>query len=159
MTLPHAQEIGQAKIIYCGTIIPVVTAQRFVHLAAMVRTHRSITDPTPGFYLVSLVPKGWGVPARIVRVSGRFSAWCDGKPVVGAWRPDDLERAAVEAMGDGELFAHPFLRISLFGTPTDRATYDHRLAMKDWATAHCPDHPCLHPLRPMDPRTLPAEDF
>ena len=121
-------------------------------------TH-SLTAPAPGHYLVRLVPRGWEVPALITLADGRYTAIVDGKPVLGSWTEQQLETAAVDAATEGELFNHPFLRLCLFGRRCDEAIYEHRLATKAWAAQHAPNHPSVHPLRPMDPRTLDADDF
>lgn len=121
-----------------------------------------LTEPVPGYYLLRLVPKGWPVPVLIRRldeIGHPFTAEIDGVPLPNAWTRERLETEAAESISRGELFEHPFLRIVLFGQPCTETEYRHRLALKTWATAHAPWHPCLNPMRPIDQRLLPAEDF
>lgn len=120
---------------------------------------RVLTRPEPGYYLVRLVPKGWPVGARIVLADGRYSATVDDLPVPGSWTEEELEAEAAEWLSRGQLFDHPFLRVSLFGTPCTETDYQHRLALKAWAKQHRPTHPAANPEKPIDPRLLPADDF
>lgn len=121
-----------------------------------------LTEPKPGYYLLRLVPKGWAVPVFIRQLDEPghpFVAEIDGVPLPSAWTSERLEAEAAESLSRGELFEHPMLRIVLFGRPCTEKEYRYRLALKEWATAHAPWHPCLTPTRPIDQRLLPAEDF
>jgi hypothetical protein len=124
-----------------------------------VKQRRDLTKPEPGFYILRLVRRGWQVPARIIEQDGSFTAEVNGEPLKVVWTRDELEASAVSDLVEGRLFAHPLLRIVLFGEATDEPTYRYRLAMKDWAETHDKDHPAANPTKPMDPRLMPAEDF
>lgn len=120
---------------------------------------RILTKPTPGFYLLRLVPNAWQVGAHVIERDGAYTAEVNGKPLATWWTEEELETAAVRCMTTGTLFDHPMLRIVLFGSPCDEATYRHRLEMKAWAESYDENHPAANPTKPMDPRLLPAEDF
>ncbi len=120
---------------------------------------RILTRPLPGYYLVRMVRKGWPVAARIDLSNGRYAVECDGIAADGSWTEDEIESIAAESLMEGRLWDHPLLRVSCFGEPCDEATYRHRLAMKEWALVHNPRHPAANPMKPIDPRLLPAEDF
>lgn len=120
---------------------------------------RILTRPTPGLYLLALVRGGWKTPCMIFTVGQNYTGVVNGEPLRRTWTEEDLEAEAAEFTAQGELFNHPLLRIVLFGELTDEATYRYRLAMKDWARLHRPNHPCLRPAVPMDPNTLEATDF
>lgn len=116
-----------------------------------------VGQPVPGYYLLSRVPKGWGVPCQIIETDGRFSAVVDGEPLLGAWTADEIRDFWADF-----LFAkatHPMVQLQAHGMPCDRATYDQRIAMKVWARTHNPDHPCLHPMRPMVTFLLVPTEF
>lgn len=120
---------------------------------------RVLTKPTPGYYLVSLVPGAWLVPARIIERDGKTTGEVNGEALKVEWTEEELEASAALSIVRGTLFEHPLLRISLFGKMTDEPTYLHRMAMKTWAETYAPTHPAANPMKPMDPRLLPAEDF
>lgn len=122
-------------------------------------TPRILTRPTPGFYTVRLVPRGWPVAARISLDDDRYSVTIDGKPVPRTWTEEELESDAVRAITTGTLFDHPLLRVNCFGQMCDETEYRHKLATRAWAEANAPWHPSLHPEKPIDLRLLPAEDF
>lgn len=116
-------------------------------------------NPEPGFYLISLVPGGWRVPARIITENDYIRAIVNGSEIPEYWRRDDLPDQWADAIADGRLFEHQLFRILLFGERCDSVAYQHGLATKAWASAHQPDHPCLTPLKPIDKNKLPATDF
>jgi hypothetical protein len=125
------------------------------------REHRraSQINPRSGYYILSLVPKGWGVPVHVTIENDVIQITVNGSQAVDVWSVSKVDDMLAEATIDGTLFDHPLFRIVLFGEPCDETTYRHRLAMREWAAAEAPWHPCLHPEQPMDPRTLPATDF
>lgn len=121
------------------------------------RQTRSPTAPEPGPYLLRIVPKGWETPCRVIQNNGRYSCMIDGELIPGSWSHDELgDLFAVWLVAEG---SPPIVRLVLFGKACDEATYQHRLAMKDWARTNSPDHPCLFPERPMNSLLTPAEDF
>ena len=108
------------------------------------------------------MPRAWKVPALLFYAGSDVSYWSayvDGESVERHWSEQDLEAEAAQAISEGELFKHPLLRIVLFGETSDEPTYRYLLSLRDWARLHRPNHPCLHPLRPMDPLTDDCEDF
>lgn len=125
------------------------------------REHRRAdpNNPQPGYYIFSLVPKGWAVPAHVTIANNVIQVTVNGSQVIDCWSVTDLPDLFVEAVAEGRLFEHPLFRIVLFGEPCDETEYRYRLSLRDWAVNNAPDHPCLHPERPIDLRTLPATDF
>lgn len=118
-----------------------------------------LNNPQPGYYIVSLVPKGWAVPVHVTTENDVIQVTVNGSQVIESWFAPDLPDLAVEATMEGRLFEHPLFRIILFGEPCSETEYRHRLNLRAWAVDNAPDHPCLHPERPIDIRTLPATDF
>lgn len=118
---------------------------------------RIVTQPTPGHYLLRLVPRGWPVPARIELVDCIYRAEIDGSPVPGEWDEAGIEAILYDWITAREV--HPFARLILFGEECDETAYRHHLAIREWAKASAEWHPSLHPTKPMDPRMLPAADF
>ena len=118
---------------------------------------RSPTKPTPGFYLTSLVRKGWGVPCRLDLTDDRYTLEVDGERVPGSWHSEDLEALMLNWLQAKD--AAPIVRVILWGKPCDQAVYEHRLAIKAWAQRHSPAHPSLSPLEPMNSRLIPIEEF
>lgn len=108
-----------------------------------------LPQPRRGFYLVALVPGGWKVPVEITTVQCGWGLVLDGTGHPLEWSAEDVLLAYAQGMLTGELFNHPMLRVVLFGEPIPEHAYLHRLALKDWARLHAPDHPCLHPERRM----------
>jgi len=133
------------------------------------QTERSPLNPVPGHYLVRLVPGAWQVPALIEEIEKSsaenqfslasttvFIVTIDGGCPEG-WTREWIEEAVFDWLRAEK--ASDTARLLMFGELTDEATYNQRLAYKEWARENSPDHPCLHSRKPMDPRLLPAEDF
>ena len=120
-------------------------------------TSRSITNPTPGYYLLRLMPKGWEVPARLIESDGIYTCEIDGEPVPGEWTADTLAMA----MGDWVTASdsNPIVRLIIWGKPCDEAAYQHRLAVKGWALQHQPAHPAANPREPINLRLAPLTEF
>ena len=118
---------------------------------------RAALTPMPGLYAVSMVPKGWPVPARILLADHVFRVIIDGTLDPLTYTPDQFGELLIDWL-TGES-SHPFVRLHLYGRAADEADYLWRLALKDWAALHAPDHPCLHPLTRMDPRIHVMEHF
>lgn len=125
------------------------------------REHRRAdpNNPQPGYYKLSLIPKGWAVPVHVTIENDVIQVTVNGAQVIENWSRADLPDLFTDAIADGRLFEHPLFRIILFGEPCDETEYRHRLNLRAWAMENAPDHPCLHPERPIDIRTLPATDF
>lgn len=104
-----------------------------------------LPQPRRGFYLVALVPGGWKVPVEITTVQCGWGLVVDGTGHPLEWSAEDVLLAYAQGLLTGELFNHPMLRVVLFGEAIPEHQYLHRLAMKDWARTHEPEHPCLHP--------------
>ena len=123
----------------------------------MARSPRVPTRPVPGYYLLRRVRRGWAVPCQVIADAGRFMCILNGEPLTGAWSEDELSAFWADYLTAESV--HPLVQIQLHGVTCDKATYDHRLAMKAWAERNQPDHPCLHPIRPIDPNKMPADEF
>ena len=101
---------------------------------------RRVWPPVDGlFFRYSLVRGGWKVPATIRFDDRGWVAVIDGEECIP--HPDP---ALAEGVAD--VWHH--------GTLIDQQTYDWLLAVKAWAAANHPGHPCLNPLKPMLPRML-----
>jgi hypothetical protein len=99
---------------------------------------RRIDAPEPGFYRLSLISGGWGVPARILHDGERWQVVIDGI----ATAPDpDPTKAGVD-------------RIWTSAKRIEQHEYDYLLALKAAAEIAQPDHPCLTPRKPIDPMRL-----
>lgn len=118
---------------------------------------RSPTAPIPGFYLLRLVSKGWGVPCLLTLDDGKYTAVIDGVQLAGEYGEEQLEAMLFDWLTARE--PHPLIQLVLRGEPCDAATYHQRLARKEWAREHSPEDPCLHPTKPMDRRLLRADAF
>jgi hypothetical protein len=104
-----------------------------------------IWPPEPGPFSLRLVKGGWRVPARIVRdAEDRWHAEVDGE--AHAADADPAQAVMVATLWH-------------VGIKIDEQTYDWLLAMKAHALAREPDHPCLHPRKPIDPRLLKPRYF
>jgi hypothetical protein len=101
---------------------------------------RAIWPPSPGFFQLRLVRRGWPVPARIV---------CD----VEGWHAE-IDGVA-SAPHDDPAHAPDVARVWHGGHRIAEADYRYLLDLKDWARDCEPGHPCLHPQRPIDPGLLP----
>jgi hypothetical protein len=76
------------------------------------------------------------VAARIEQTpAGLWRAWIDGK---------------AEPPHHDPHLAHQVMHVWLSGRRIDRGRYDWRLATKDWARQHAPEHPCLTPNKPIN---------
>ena len=113
--------------------------------------------PKTGYYLVRLVKKGWAVAAEIHVEDGRYFLTVDGEDQGGQWPVERFGRGLLEWLGvvDADIFG----RVLQFGEPCDEATYLHRLAVKDWALNHSPQHPAATPWLPINLRTVVTEEF
>jgi hypothetical protein len=118
---------------------------------------RSPTRPEPGYYLTSLVGKGWAVPCRLDLKDGLYSVEVDGEAIPGAWDSEQLGMLLENWVTAKD--TAPIVRVILWGQPCEEHVYAHRLAMKEWASQFSPDHPCLTPMKRMNPRLLPATEF
>lgn len=100
---------------------------------------RPIADPQPGFFRIRLAKRGWAVPCAIAH-----------DPQTGRWTTiiDGTEKSALDPVDAG------VFRIWLYGTPIEEWQYLDLVALKEWATAHAPDHPCLHAHKPINPMAL-----
>lgn len=97
---------------------------------------RPIWPPTPGFYLVRLVPKGPFVGAQIAHDETGWWCMLDGThsgPVADPVSLSDVEK------------------IHTYGRFTTQAEVMFRIGIKRWAEIHKPDHPAAHPRRAINP--------
>jgi hypothetical protein len=118
-----------------------------------------LSNPHPGYYIVSITPKGWAVPVRLSIVNEFVQLIVNGQQVPDTWAIGNLPDEAIAATADGRLFEHPLFRIMLFGKRCDEATYHYRLAVAAWAVDNAPWHPSLHPEWPIDLCQIPATEF
>lgn len=104
-----------------------------------------VDQPEPGFFKLRLTPKGWyEVPARIILDAndGGWSAEIDGESA-GPAHPDPV-------LAPGVLTIWHTRKV-----PITEAEYRFLCGpLKDWARAYYPEHPCLSPREPVDPRRL-----
>jgi hypothetical protein len=128
-------------------------------MSSRIQSRVDPTNPQPGYYTVSLNPKGWAQPVRIVRRGNLIQIVVNGLQHIEQWNTDTLADDFAEAVADGRLFEHQLFRVILFGKQCDEATYLYRLAVLEHARRHEPWHPCLHPERPIDLAAIPADDF
>jgi hypothetical protein len=110
---------------------------------------RPVGEPQPGFYKVRLVAKGWAVPAQLGPYAHDMAVTLDGK-YLGRWSPDELR---------GLPDTHPAQRIHLYGERIDESEYRYLNALREFARAHKPGHPCLSPDKPIDIRLLAIDEF
>lgn len=103
------------------------------HAAAQ---RRLIWPPEPGFFALRLARGGWRVPARIHHAGGVWWAEIDG--IAGPADPDPAYARGVDRIWHGGI------RIQA------ESEYRYMLALKAWAAANDPRHPCLHPTQPID---------
>jgi hypothetical protein len=94
----------------------------------------------PGYFKLRLVKNGWQVPAQIAREGRDWFAVLDGTALGMHRDPFQAEQVA---------------RIHEYGTRITLCEYVRLLAQKEWSRDHAPDHPCLFPMRPVTPGTLP----
>ena len=109
---------------------------------------RDLMAPPTGFFLYRKVRNGWQVPVQIEIIEGRYVITVDG--TVDPFSPTPAE------IGDFDITQHHLGKVTLFGERCDETMYRYRLALKDWAINSCPDHPCLHPDKPVDLRLIPV---
>jgi len=107
---------------------------------------RPVWPPSTGFFRLRLAKGAWAVPARICCEDGVWCAIIDGKEFPGHADPAHAE--GVE-------------RIWTSAERIEAHDYRWLLAVKEHAQAHDPDHPCLHPRKPirvglLRPIQLPA---
>jgi hypothetical protein len=120
---------------------------------------RAVERPNPGLYLLRLCPGGWPVPARITVKDGNYSAEIDGVRMNRTWTIADFQALIYRSLINEVPQSHPLLKLHWFGKFCSQTDYDHAFAMKEWAKRTMPDHPCLHPHQPIDPRLLPPVEF
>ena len=113
--------------------------------------------PTAGFYLLRLTKGGWAVPCEIRRSGNLFVIEIDGVQQAGIWTMLAIEVVLRDWLTLGT--SHPVASLLMYGMPTDEVTYRYRTALREWAREHKPDHPSLHPEKPIDPRLIPADEF
>jgi hypothetical protein len=100
---------------------------------------RAVWPPQPGFFAFRLVKNGWRVPARILFDGENWIAEIDGE--LCDPHSDPAYAPMLSAVWHG-------------GHKIPQRDYDWLVGLKAWARANDPDHPCLHPRRPIDPGQL-----
>lgn len=95
----------------------------------------------PGWYRIRLVRNGWAVPAKIEHGPHGWRCTLDGfeKP----WTTDPF-------------FDSDITKVLDYGLIIEEWEYTDLLNLKAECVIQQPDHPCLTPMRAMDPMTLPV---
>lgn len=101
---------------------------------------RLVWPPSPGWFALALVRRGWKVPCRIVRDDDGWHAEVDG--VAHPAHPDPAHAYLVDAVWHG-------------GIRIPESEYLWLEAVRAWALAHEPgSHPAANPRKAIDPRRL-----
>lgn len=116
---------------------------------------RGLLDPETGYRRVRLVRRGPWVAAEIREEKSQLVAELCGLGVVWRGTRDALAAEAEAALLAGRAFAHPLLRISLFGIPIEEAEWRYLTARRLWAIEHAPDDPYASAKAPIDLDNLP----
>ena len=116
---------------------------------------RGLLDPEIGYRRVRLVRRGPWVAAEIREENATLVAELCGIGVVWRGSRDALAAEAEAALLAGQAFAHPLLRISLFGIPIDESEWRYLTERRLWAIAHAPDDPYAAAKAPIDLNDLP----
>ena len=111
---------------------------------------RLVWPPDPGFFRMPLVRGGWPVPCRIMHELMPDPTQTSMK--LRMWRAIIDEEALDPALD--ALTAIGVARIWHNAEIVGQADYEWRCALKNEKRVSDPDHPCLHPGRVMNPRTL-----
>lgn len=101
---------------------------------------RVVWPPEPGTFSLRLVRRGWRVPARIQRTADAL------------WQAD-VDGVLCDAHIDPAL-ADRVATIWHHGLRIPDSEYRWLLALKAHAALYAPQHPCLSPRTPIDPRRL-----
>jgi hypothetical protein len=116
-------------------------ARRICHETAVMlawAAEQMLPPPTPGYYRVNFVRRGWRVPARIERLAdGSWQATVDG--------------AILPAHHD-PLRAPGVTRVQAYGRPSTEAEYRYLNRLRELAP---PSHPCRRPDRPINLDEMP----
>ena len=103
----------------------------------------SYLEPTAGFFWRRFVRFGPRVPVHIWRGHALH-------PETG----DEMERGwEWRALVGGESADAMQTWLSCYGNAIDKPTYDHMLAVQEWAAAYAPREPEGRPFEPIDLRT------
>lgn len=100
---------------------------------------RAVWPPTPGFFKIRLVRRGWRVPAMIVRSEHGWQAVIDG--VTYETHDDPAQSPEI-----GKVWG--------YGTMISAADYDWLVAVRENARVNDRAHPSLSPLKPINYLTL-----
>lgn len=113
----------------------------------------------PGFYRVRMVKEGPWVPVevRVDQLTDMLTVIESGRDAVFEIARSDFEDAIVECVTDGDAFQHPLIRIAWFGESIDAKAHADMLELLAWAREHAPEHPVLHPTRPIKLSKLPVD--
>ena len=113
----------------------------------------------PGFYRVRMVKEGPWVPVevRVNLITGMLTVIESGRSAVFEIARQDFEDAIVECVTDGDAFQHPLIRIAWFGENIDADEHARMVGVIEWAREHRPDHPVLHPTKPIKLSELPVD--
>ena len=106
---------------------------------------------------MALVAKGWKTPCRIFETDGAYSCEMNGEAVPGAWTSEQLEEFWAQFLTAER--THPLVQLVCHGEPCDETTYLYRVALKDWALKHSPQHPAANPRKPINLRLTEPDEF
>lgn len=112
-------------------------------------TPRRIDEVRPGHYRYRRVRGGPWLPAVVTIEDGMiYVVEADESLRVGITR-QSFEDMLVDAVMNGTAFENNLVRVLWFGESIDKAEYDHMLSVLAWARENHPEHPMLHPDRPI----------
>lgn len=100
---------------------------------------RLIWPPSPGYFSLRRHKGAWRVPAEIRHEAGLWCAIIDG--VAGNSHTDPAHAKDVDTIWTS-------------GLRLPEVEFRYLEQVRDWAKANDPDHPALHPFKPIDPMRL-----
>ena len=117
-------------------------------------TPRRIDQVQPGYYRYRQVKGGPWLPATVTIEDGMiYVVEADERLKLGI-SADSYEKLLIDAVMIGEAFANPLIRVIWFGTLIEQPEYQQMLDLIAWAREHQPDHPILHPDKPINVREV-----
>lgn len=117
-------------------------------------TPRRIDQVTPGHYRYRQVKGGPWLPATVSIEDGMiYVVEADERLRVGI-SADSYEKLLIDAVMIGEAFNNPLIRVIWFGVPISADEHSAMLDLIVWARQMQPDHPILHPNKPIDMKEI-----
>jgi hypothetical protein len=112
-------------------------------------TARRIDEVRPGHYRYRRVRGGPWLPAVVTVEDGMIYVVEENERLKIAIAAEAYEELVVDSVMAGEAFNSNLLRVIWFGTPITEAEYRQLMHVLTWAREHQPDHPMLHPDKPI----------